>query len=350
MPTNKGPDNIYSWVDDSGITHYSNIKKETKIVDPSAKNYSFSPPNEQKQEKITAQVVQPPDIKPTKTMPNTNANGISGLIVLIAMAIGLKLLKENIEKKRKEKRRGERIRILRPEQIVKNPQIKSAPSPQSIETNFSERNLPELPSPPPKKLSWTLDLIRSLEWREFEKLCARLLETKGFHAKLGDFGPDGDGGLDIRIYKQQELERPYGIAQCKAQKQEVKIETIRAFRGVMAVEKITKGFFYTSGEFSNKAWAFGKEQKIEIVSGEELLDEIRSLPQEKQEALLQEIITTDYMTPTCTVCGVKMIKKSSPKSEYQFWSCPKYPKCRGKLELRWTDKEEQMSSHIIPEI
>lgn len=357
MPVStKNPDQIYSYVDDSGKTIYSNIKKDANIEIPPAKNYSLPPQQVQQQDKPTAQIIQPSVIEPVKVIPGSNMNGSLGFMVFMAMVIiGFKLFFENIGKKSREKRRGERIRELRPEQksenlntILRNhyhskivkPPAETPQSSRSIDIVLSEETLSEMPIYTPEKTSWTLDFIRSLEWREFEKLCAKVLETKGFQAKLGDFGPDGDGGLDIRIYKQQELERPYGIAQCKAHKKEINVDTIRAFRGVMAAEKITKGFFYTSGEFTNKAWAFGKEQKIEIVAGDDLLDEIRNLSQEKQEAMLQEIVTTDYMTPTCTVCGVKMVKKSSSKSEYQFWSCPKYPRCRGKLELRWTDKEE----------
>lgn len=342
MPiTTKNPDQIYSYTNDSGKTVYSNIKNETKISAPPANNDSLPPLKDQNQEKQTAQVVQPSVIKPISAMPGSNMNGSLGFMVFMAMVIiGFKLFAENIEKKYKEKKRSERIRRLRAEKKSGNSQKESAQNLQSLKIALPENTSQEVTICRPEKPAWTLNFIRSLEWREFEKLCARVLETKGFHAKLGDFGSDGDGGLDIRIYKQQELERPYGIAQCKAHKKEINVDTIRGFRGVMAAEKITKGFFYTSGEFTNKAWVFGKEQKIEIVAGDDLLDEIRNLPQEKQEILLQEIVTTDYMTPTCTVCGVKMVKKSSSKSEYQFWSCPKYPRCRGKLELRWTDKEE----------
>lgn len=356
MPVStKNPDQIYSYVDDSGKTIYSNIKKDTNIKIPPAKKYSLPTQQVQQQEKQTAQIIQPAVIEPIKVKPGSNINGSIGFMVFMAIVvIGFKLFFENIGKKRRGKRRGERIRELRPEQksenlqtILRNyhhttsvtPPAETAKSPYSIDIVLSENIQPELSSSTAENSSWTLDFIRSLEWREFEKLCARILETKGFHAKLGAFGPDGDGGMDIRIYKQQELERPYGIAQCKAQKQEIKVETIRAFRGVMAAEKIMKGFFYTSGEFSSKAWAFGKEQKIEIVAGDDLLDEIRNLPTEKQKAMMEAIVSTDYMTPTCTVCGIKMARRNGAKSEYQFWGCPNYPRCKKKLELRWTDKE-----------
>jgi len=258
---------------------------------------------------------------------------------------------ESIEKKRREKRRCEKIQELRPKQNSQKPQTiihnhyhttivtpsaETAQSPLPIDIEFSEIILPE-PVLAPSKPSWTLEFIRSLEWREFEKLCAKMLEEKGFRAELGEFGPSGDGGKDIRIYKPQEIENPYALAQCKAQKQNIQIGKIRELRGTMAKEKVAKGFFFTSGEFYKKAWEEGKEQGMKLVTGNDLLTEIKRLPPQKQEAMLQEIIDTDYMTPTCTVCGIKMIKRSTPQNDYQFWGCVNYPRCQNKLKLRWTE-------------
>ena len=332
MPAStKVPQEIYAWVDDSGITHFSNtIKKETSILVPPATNHS-SPEQSQKQEKPTAQVVLPiieqhavkpaiqqnvakpvmqsQVIKPPQAANGNKVTGLGSLVFMIVIVIAFRLFFENIGKKRRERKRYGKIRELRPE-----------------------------PNPIPPRPFWTLEFIRSLEWREFEKLCATVLETRGFYVKLGNMG--ADGGTDIHIYKPQELEKLYGIAQCKAHRQEIKVDIVRAFRGVMAAQEITKGFFFTSGGFYKKARAFGEEQGMELVTGDDLLGEITCLPQEKQEAMLQEIVNTDYTTPTCVNCGIKMDKKSSPQSEYQFWGCLNYPRCKNKLELRWTDKEK----------
>lgn len=363
MPISKKTDELYYWVDDSGITHYSNIKKETNISVQPANNYP-SPQQSQNQEKPTAQIVQPTVIKPViqplviNPVHVATSSAVKGplgfMVLMIVMVMGFRLFLENIEKKRREKKRSARIQGLRPEQkpeqtqtIIHNhyhttivtPPRGTAQSPPPIDIEFSEIMLPE-PTLAPSKPFWTLEFIRSLEWREFEKLCARVLETKGFHAELEEFGPSGDGGKDIRIYKSQEIERLYGLAQCKAQKQNIQVGKIRELRGTMAKEKVAKGFFFTSGDFYKKAWEEGKEQGMELVTGNDLLAEIKSLPPEKQEAMLQEIISTDYITPTCTVCGIKMIKRSTTQSDYQFWGCVNFPKCQNTLKLRWTDKEE----------
>lgn len=322
MPINKRNDEIYSWVDDSGKTHYSNIKKDNNISLPPANKDPLPSQHALGHEKPTPQVIQPPVITPVKAISDGYKSPLGSLVLVIALLMGLRLFFKNIETKQREQRRRARIKNLRPEQNPDKSEI--------------ENTLPELPSYTPPNPSWTLEFIRSLEWREFEKLCAKLLETKGFHARLGAVGPDG--GIDIHIYKPQELEVPYAIAQCKAQRQEIKVDTVRAFRGVMAAQEITKGYFFTSGGFYKKAWEFGKEQKMELVAGDDLLAEIKSLAQEKQEALLQEVVSTDYATPICVTCGIKMTRRRDPKSDYQFWGCLNYPRCNNKLNLRWTDK------------
>jgi len=349
MPANtKVPQEIYVWVDDSGITHFSNtIKKETSISVPPVTN-SPSPEQAQKQEKPTEQVVQQQIVKPT-LQPHTdkpvmqsqvikppqavnggNVNGFGFMVLMLVMAVALRLVFNTIEKERREKSRHKKIRELRPEA---NP----IPSQKTNDIELAETIRPE-PNPMPSRPFWTLEFIRSLEWREFEKLCATVLETRGFCTELGGFGMSGDGGKDIQIYMPQEPERPYAIAQCKAQRQEIKVDTVRAFRGVMAAQNVTKGFFFTSGKFYKKAGEFGKDQQIELVTGDDLLAEITNLPQEKQESLLQDIVSTDYKTPTCTVCGIKMTRRDTQKSEYQFWGCVNFPRCKNKMELRWTDK------------
>lgn len=334
----KVPQKIYVWEDESGITHFSNVdKQETNTLALPATSSPF-PQQSQNQEKSTEQAIQPqvakPAVQPSIVDPRPAANGRnvngSGFIVfMFVVVVAFRLFLNSVEKERRKRKRFEKVRELRPE---------ANPIPaQEVNDIESEIIRPEL-NPMPSQPSWTLDFIKSLEWREFEKLCARVLETRGFHAKLGNMG--ADGGTDIHIYTPHELEKPYAIAQCKAYRQEIKVDVVRAFRGVMAANNITKGFFFTSGKFYKKAAEFGKEQQMELVTGDGLLAEITRLPQEKQEIMLKEIISTDYTTPTCVTCGIKMTRRNTPKSDYQFWGCINYPRCKNKMELRWTDQKK----------
>lgn len=335
---------IYGWVDDSGTKHFSNVTKEETST--SALPVTNSPISQQSQtqekpneQAIPLQIVkpelEPQNVNSLQTVNPGNGNGVGVLVVMILIIVAFRMFQDSVEKGRRKKRRYEKIRELRPES-------NSLPSKEINDIGMSETINPEL-NPISPKPSWTLNFIRSLEWREFEKLCARVLETRGFHAKLGNMG--ADEGIDIHIYTPQEFEKPYAIAQCKAHQQEIKVDVVRAFRGVMAAKNITKGLFFTSGGFYKKAGEFGKDQDMELITGDDLLAEITSLPQDKQDAMLQEIASTDYTAPTCVTCGVKMIRRDSSKSEYQFWGCINFPKCQNTLKPRWT--EQKKSKHSI---
>lgn len=331
---------IYGWVDDSGTKHFSNVSKpETNTSAPPETSTSF-PQQSQKLERPIGQAIHPqivtPALQPLIVNPLTSAdskkgNGSGFLVFMVVMVIVLKVLLNNSEKKLRKRKRYEKIRELRPE-------VTPLPSQKTVDIELAE-TIESGRGPLSSAPSWTLDFIKSLEWREFEKLCATVLETRGFHAKLGDVGPDG--GTDIHIYKLEDLEKLYAIAQCKAQRKKIKVDTVRAFRWVMTSKNVTKGFFFTSGSFYKIAGDFGKEQGIEIVTGDDLLEEIIRLPLEIQEVMLKEIVSTDYTTPTCVNCGVKMTKRLTPKRKDQFWGCVNFPRCRNIMEFRWTDKRDE---------
>lgn len=335
---------IYSWVDDSGTKHFSNVSKNEANTSTLSGANSPIPQQSQTQEKPNEQAIQPqvvksglepPVVNPPPTLNPGNGNGFGVIVFMILIVVAFRMFLDRVEKGRREKKRYDKIRELRPES---NP----LPSQETSDIGLSETIHPEL-NPISPQPSWTLQFIRSLEWREFEKLCATVLETRGFHAKLGNMG--ADEGIDIHIYTPQQPEKPHAIAQCKAHQQEIKVDVVRAFRGVMAAKNITKGFFFTSGGFYKKADEFGKDQDMELITGDDLLTEITSLPQDKQDAMLQEISSTDYTAPTCVSCGVKMIIRASSKSENQFWGCINFPKCQNTLKPRWTDQKK--SEHPI---
>ncbi|OGQ88874.1 MAG: hypothetical protein A2512_01630 [Deltaproteobacteria bacterium RIFOXYD12_FULL_56_24] len=330
MPINtKKTEQIYSYTDESGKTVFSNIKKDTEINVPPSKKHSFPT----QAEKPITQAIKPVKFEPASVLTgNKQIQNTFGMIVLmIIAAMGIRLFFDNLDKKLTAKKKKQNQKEKEKQTIVVHHHHyhEKPPETEKKEPPFEAKQA---------KSSWTIEFLRSLEWREFEKLCAKILEERGFKTELGNFGPGGDGGKDIRVFKAKAPEKPYGLAQCKAQKSDITVGKIRELRGTMAKENVAKGFFFTSGGFYKIAWEEGKEQKMELVNGDELLTEIQSLPIEKQETMLREITNTDYMTPTCTACGIKMTKRTSTTSNEKFWGCVNYPKCNKKLELRWTDK------------
>lgn len=178
---------------------------------------------------------------------------------------------------------------------------------------------------------WTLAILRELEWKRFESVCAEYLQLVGYVSEETRVG--ADGGVDIRIHKVG-VDNSTGIVQCKAwNSYKVGIKPVRELFGVMAAERVSIGIFMTSGEFTAEAVAFAAG-KLTLVSGEKLLTLFAKLAAADQERLLTMALEGDYQTPTCPRCNVKMTLRESTQGRSaggQFWGCVQYPKCRQTL-------------------
>src|SRR2546428_12752176 len=89
--------------------------------------------------------------------------------------------------------------------------------------------------------------MRSLSWRDFERLVAGAFAEQGWSAELvGQDGPDGGTDLFLRKGKQR------AIVQCKQRRFPggyVEAREVREFVGVISAGKMMKGFFGASGVF-----------------------------------------------------------------------------------------------------
>ena len=181
-----------------------------------------------------------------------------------------------------------------------------------------------------KPTVWTLKLIQEIEWKKFEELSTAYYLEKGIKAKATSLG--ADGGIDIKLY-QDESGNPTSLVQCKAwTSKQVGVKEIREFLGVMTHEKIAKGFYMTSGQYSDDAKATATSNRITLINGEMLLAMIKRLPEVSQQKLLGLATMGDYTTPSCSACGVKMIKRNGKRGE--FWGCANYPRCKQMLQVK----------------
>lgn len=221
----------------------------------------------------------------------------------------------------------------------KNPSNWNSPPHQSSETYQARSNTKFEPvfdhqaSKQPldtKPTTWTLKLIQEIEWKKFEELSTAYYLEKGIKAKATSLG--ADGGIDIKLY-QDESGNATSIVQCKAwTSKQVGVKEVREFLGVMTHEKIAKGFYMTSGEYSIDAKATATANRITLINGEMLLAMIKRLPEASQQKLLALATMGDYITPSCSACGVKMVKRNSKRGE--IWGCINYPRCRQMLSVK----------------
>lgn len=179
---------------------------------------------------------------------------------------------------------------------------------------------------------WSAELLRALEWKRFEMVCAGLFERLGFAARLGTTGPDG--GVDIHLSRQPG-EPAVSIVQCKAWAltRKVGVDKIRELHGVMASMKLSEGVLATTTTFSDDAKVYARANGIDLMDGAVVLSSIRALADDQQASLLQLATAGDYTTPTCSSCGVKMAMRSAKADGKQFWGCVNFPRCRSTLNI-----------------
>jgi restriction system protein len=182
-----------------------------------------------------------------------------------------------------------------------------------------------------KPEDWSPALLRSLEWKRFEMVCAEYFRLLGKRVETVSHGPDG--GIDARVYAKDSDVMKFAI-QCKAWDGLVDVKPIRELFGVMAHESAGKGIFIATSGFTGAAKQFADEHKdkLFLIDGEKLISMISKLPEEKWKKLLEFAIEGDYTTPTCASCGIKMVRRTGKGG--MFWGCANYPKCRTTMFLK----------------
>ncbi len=200
-----------------------------------------------------------------------------------------------------------------------NPQDKWGSAPTSATSSIPDETIPAYTP------TWSIESLRSLEWKRFELLCAQYYEVAGFKAVTIAAG--ADGGIDVRLFK-IDPKLPIAIVQCKAWSKAVGVKEVRELLGVMAHEKVARGIFITNGSYTPDALAFGASNPIQLLDGNAFLQKIQDLDSVAQDKLTAFAFDGDYKTPTCASCGIKLVKKKA------FWGCSNFPRCRTKIYFK----------------
>jgi restriction system protein len=175
---------------------------------------------------------------------------------------------------------------------------------------------------------WSLEFIQKVEWRTFEKLCMRYFQCLGFEVE--DTGGGADGGIDFNLYKHVDGSRKLRAAvQCKSwSKKRVGVAVIRELFGVIHENKTPLAIVMVSGDFSDDAKNFSNSKKLKLINGKKLLGGISKLSEAEQRELLDEITRTDYLTPACPNCDIKLVRRKGSGNKTDFWGCRSFPICR----------------------
>lgn len=173
-------------------------------------------------------------------------------------------------------------------------------------------------------------VINEMSWSEFESLVGEVFRRKGYSV-IETGGGGADGGVDLVLKKGNET----FLVQCKQWRAySVSVNIVRELYGVMAARGAAGGFVVTSGRFTENAKTFAAGRNIELLDGPVLEAMIKPV---QPAVVSQSSKTTASPTiPKCPLCNGPMVKrtaKQGPTAGSQFWGCPKYPNCRGTLQL-----------------
>ena len=197
---------------------------------------------------------------------------------------------------------------------------------------LARRSSPSGRSELPRPREWSIDVIRRMDWKRFEGLCAAYYPTTGIQGRALHLGETG--GIDVRLYQDDEdPEYATAIVRCKSSHAtRVDVNTITELAQAMARQGIDKGFYMCRAGFDEAAVAQAANRDITLVDGQVLLQLILRLPAEAQARLLDFATEGDWATPTCPVCNIKMEVRH--KKTKQYWRCPNArTRCDQRLKL-----------------
>lgn len=173
-----------------------------------------------------------------------------------------------------------------------------------------------------KTPEWSLELLRSLEWKRLEDLACGFYTQLGFRTRTLRHGADAYPIIELYW---GEATQAIALIHCEKNGVAcVEADAVRELHTAMLDRGIGKGVLLTSLDLSNEAYALAAESNIELINGRALLDKIRRLLPTLQREMLLAALEGDYLTPSCNFCGVKMTRRSTVHGD--SWSCPN-PRC-----------------------
>ena len=177
-----------------------------------------------------------------------------------------------------------------------------------------------------------LESIRSLSWKEFEELVGEAYRRQGYTVRENP-GAGPDGGIDLVLKKGGNTY----LVQCKQWRSwKIGVKVVREMYGLLAAQHAAGAIIITSGIFTQEAKNFASEKPIDLVEGRELADLVSTVQKNPANAP-----KTDGAQPSsahiCPECGAEMVLKTARQGKYagsKFWSCSKYPNCKGLLPVK----------------
>jgi restriction system protein len=144
---------------------------------------------------------------------------------------------------------------------------------------------------PVKVFEWNRDTIlermEQIDWYQFEKFCAALLQAEGYSVERKG-GAQPDGGVDLVACK---FDGNDTLIQCKHWRTwKVGEAVVRQMLGSMTDFEVKKGAIYSMKQWTQPAAAFAQKHNIELVDGQQLVTRAQAT---LSPATLEKILDDD---------------------------------------------------------
>jgi hypothetical protein len=172
--------------------------------------------------------------------------------------------------------------------------------------------------------SWTMRSVEKtlseIDWYQFEKYCAALLQAEGLRVERKG-GAQPDGGVDLIAERGGERT----LVQCKHWRTWVIQEkVVREMLGSMTYFQVVRGAIYTLKGWTKPAANFASAHDITLIDGAELA---RRGKERLTSSQLGRLLNSRERH--CPKCESTMIWRQGNFTP--FWGCSAFPRCRGKL-------------------
>ena len=189
------------------------------------------------------------------------------------------------------------------------------------------------------KQAGDIDRLKEISWHDFELLVGEYYRRRGFRVEERG-GSSADGGVDLVLRKVGQTT----LVQCKHWKAfKVGVKPVRELGGVMGHERANGGILVTSGRFTAEAEAFARQNRIELVSGGQLVEMVHSVQGTGQRAAVAQPTSSPQRPAVdtqrnlaCPKCGEPMVLRTTRKGANagnKFWGCKQFPACSGTRNL-----------------
>ena len=167
----------------------------------------------------------------------------------------------------------------------------------------------------------------SLSDVEFERELGEVFKRLGYRVQ---FTPStGDDGIDLILKKDSKTT----IVQCKGHQSPVGPAIAREIYGSLVASGADDAILACTGGFTQGVKKFALGKPINLISAVELAKMGESVEHTKVEYVRKDVPNN---APTCPIreCGENMTLKTGRYGKY--WSCSKWPKCKGRRQHRKT--------------